>query len=283
MNKSALFILVFAAVAGAESPSTFDAGSENHLGLTFSPDGKTAYWVEWNGKWGSRGTTPRTIYSSTQLDGVWSSPEPVPFSGTYNDDDPIVSPDGAWLYFVSDRPSDEPDENADSNIWRYNLIEEGPMEYLSVNSEAQEYSPFVTNSGALFFASDRPNGYGRGDIYRANLLDDDFGPPMLPGPGINSEFGEWNLWVAADESEMIFESSSRPTNISIPGDLYYSQRTPEGWSKAVPIESLNSEGSDLMPRLHPGGETLYYTTAPIGEHARIVGVEWSLLRANGYQ
>ena len=170
------------------------------------------------------------------------------------------------------------DEEADSNIWRYNLIEEAPMEFLSVNSESEEYSPFVTDTGALYFASDRPGGYGQGDIYRADMLDDGFGPPTLLGTSINSEFGEWNLWVAADESEMIFESSSRPTNISIPGDLYYSHRTDDGWSSAVPIESLNSDGSDLMPRLHPDGETLYYTTAPLGGHARIVGVEWGSLR-----
>lgn len=278
MNRCALFVLALTTIAVADEPSPFDAGFENHLGLTFSPDGRTAYWVEWNGKWGSRATTPQTIYSSTQQDDGWSSPAPMPFSGQYDYKDPFVSPDGTWLYFISDRPSDDSDEEADSNIWRYNLIEEAPMEFLSVNSESEEYSPFVTDTGALYFASDRPGGYGQGDIYRADMLDDGFGPPTLLGTSINSEFGEWNLWVAADESEMIFESSSRPTNISIPGDLYYSHRTDDGWSSAVPIESLNSDGSDLMPRLHPDGETLYYTTAPLGGHARIVGVEWGSLR-----
>ena len=195
------------------------------------------------------------------------------FSGTYDYKDPFVSPDGAWLYFISDRPSDDTDEKADSNIWRYSLIKEGPMEFLSVNSEAEEYSPFITDSGALFFASDREGGYGQGDIYRADRLDAGFGPPALLGPNINSEFGEWNMWVAADESEMIFESSSRPTNISVPGDLYHSRRMPDGWTKAEPVTSLNSDGSDLMPRLHPDGDTLYYTTAPLGGHARIVGVD----------
>ena len=270
-------ILVLASLAVAEEPSSFDAGSENHLGLTYSPDGKTAYWVEWNGKWGSHGTTPRAIYSSTQLDGVWGPPQLVPFSGKHNDDDPIVSPDGTWLYFVSDRPSGDADEKPDSNIWRYNLIDKGSMEFLSVNSEAEEYSPIVTDTGALFFASDREGGYGQGDIYRADMLGDDFDSPALLGPDINSEFGEWNLWVAADEQEMIFESSSRPTNISNAGDLYYSSRKGDGWSKAVPIESLNSDGSDLMPRLHPDGQTLFYTTAPIGGNARIVEVGWSLV------
>jgi len=268
---------MFIALAGAEDLSTFDAGSENHLGLTFSPDGKTAYWVEWDGKWGSRVTTPRTIYLSIQEEGIWSPPVAAAFSGQYDYKDPFVSPDGAWLYFISDRPSDDSDEKANSNIWRYSLTEERPMEFLSVNTDAEEYSPFVTDSGALYFASDREGGYGQGDIYRADRLDDGFGPPALLGPNINGPFGEWNLWVAADESEMIFESSARPTNISIPGDLYYSPRTGDGWTEAVPIKRLNSGGSDLMPRLHPDGNMLYYTTAPLGGHARIVGVEWPLI------
>jgi len=277
MNKTALLLLSFASFAGAEDFLAFDAGSENHLGLTFSPDGNTAYWVEWDGKWGSSSTTPRTIYQSTQQDGVWSSPVPAPFSGRYDYKDPFVSPDGAWLYFISDRPTGDSDEKSDSNIWRYSLTEESPMECLSVNSDAEEYSPFVTDTGALYFASDRPSAYGQGDIYRSDILEDGFGSPIRLGPNINSPFGEWNLWVAADESKIIFESSSRPTNISVPGDLYISRRTPDGWSKAVPIKSLNSEDSDLMPRLHPDGDTLYYTTAPIGGHARIIGVEWPLV------
>ena len=105
------------------------------------------------------------------------------------------------------------------------------MEFLSVNSDAEEYSPFVTDSGALFFASDREGGYGQGDIYRADSLGEGFGPPTLLGPNVNGPFGEWNIWVAADEGELIFESSSRPTNISVPGDLYYSSRTNDGWTR----------------------------------------------------
>ncbi len=277
MYKTALLTLVFASLANAQDPSTFDAGSENQLGLTFSPDGNTAYWVEWNGQWGSSNTTRQTIYLSTRQDGAWSTPVPAPFSAEFNDEDPFVSPDGAWLYFVSDRPSGDADENADGNIWRYSLTDDNRMEYLSVNSDAEEFSPVVTDSGALFFASDRPGGYGQGDIYSADRLNEGFGPAELLGSGINSPHGEWNVWVAADESELIFESSSRPTNISIPGDLYYSSRTSDGWAAAVPIKRLNSEGSDLMPRLHPDGNTLYYTTAPIGGHARIVSVEWPLV------
>ena len=109
--------------AGAPEPSTFDAGLENRTGLTFSPDGTTAFWAEWNGRWGSSDAATRTIYTAKWSNGSWSTPAPAAFSGSHSDDDPFVSPDGRWLYFVSDRPVGESDRERDSNIWRYALAD----------------------------------------------------------------------------------------------------------------------------------------------------------------
>ena len=268
-----------AQTADEQKPSELDTVLENQLGLTFSGDGSTAFWVAWNGEWGSSTATPRVIYMSRREQGVWSKPVPAPFSGKFTDEDPFVSPDGKWLYFVSERPANEDDDNLDADIWRYSLVEKDHLERLSINSESAENSPVVTASGNLYFASARDGGMGQGDIYRAAPTDNGFHTPERLSAAINSRTGEWNLWVSADESEMVFEASSRPTNVSTPGDLYYSWRTPSGWTAAVPIDALNSRDSDLMPRLHPDGETLYYTTAPIGEHAQIASAEWRPLRA----
>jgi DNA-binding beta-propeller fold protein YncE len=271
-------LLASPAFPGAPDPSIFDAGAENRMGLTFTPDGKRAFWVEWDGAWGGKGTQ-RVIYSAELRDETWTRPVPAPFSGRYSDDDPFVSPDGRWLYFVSERPVDDGDEERDADIWRYSLAEEGRLEHLSINSEAAEYSPVITSSGALYFASARDGGPGQGDIYRAAAVEDGFALPELLDPAINSRYGEWNLWVSGDESELIFEASSRPTNLSAAGDLYYSWRGPDGWTVPVPLTSLNSAGSELMPRLHPDGDTLYYTTAPLGGHARIETTSWRELRS----
>ncbi len=266
------------AQAAGPGLSSFDAGLENKLGLTFSSDGKTAFWVEWDGEWGASERGQRRIFTALQQQGRWSEPRPAQFTGDYSDDDPNVSPDGRWLYFISDRPVDADDE-PDRNIWRYSLLNDDRPEYVPVNSGAAEYSPVTTSSGALYFASDRAGGLGRGDIYRATLTDGRWDPPERMGPVINSPTGEWNLWVSPDEVDMVFEASSRSTNVSVPGDLYYTWRTPTGWTAAVALDAVNSRGSDLMPRLHPDGETLIYTTAPIGGHARVVTADWKQLKA----
>lgn len=262
----------------APDPGDFDTGADNQLGLTFIPDGTTAYWVAWNGNWGSSDASPRRIYTSKLSGGEWSPAVAADFSGDYSDDDPFVSPDGQWLYFVSDRPTDTDDVKADANIWRYSLVDKNPVELLSINSSGEEYSPVVTASGNLYFASDRSGGKGQGDLYRAAPRGDDFAVPETLGTTFNTPTGEWNLWVSADEKDILFEASSRPTNLSIPGDLYYSWRSDAGWTPAVPVGQLNTMGSDLMPRLHPNGETLYYASAPNGGHARILSTNWKLLR-----
>ncbi len=264
--------------AWAQPLSAFDTGSDNQLGLTFSPDGMTAFWVAWDGDWGSSKASKRVIYTSRQRHSDWSGPAPMPFTGEHSDADPFVTPDGLWLYFVSERPAPGDDESTDRNIWRYCLSGEYRLEYLPLNSDAAEYSPVVTGSGTLYFASARDGGLGQGDLYSAAPMGNHFAAPQSLGSALNTPSGEWNLWVSQDEQEIIFEASSRPTNVSIPGDLYYSWRTAEGWSPAVPVAPLNTPHSDLMPRLHPDGKTLYYTSAPIGGHARIIDIKWRALR-----
>lgn len=275
---AALIVLFVLQPVRAVDIGAFDAGRQNRSGLTFSPDGKTAFWVEWDGRWGSNDRGPQRIYMSSRAGEGWTAPRPAPFSGEHSDSDPFVSPDGQWLYFVSDRPRARRSTATDDDIWRFHLAEPDRMEHLTVNSPAAEYSPVAVASGALYFASAREGGAGRGDLYRAAAADGGFAAPVILGPAVNSPTGEWNLWVSADERDLIFEASSRPTNVSIPGDLYYSWYTPAGWTGAVAISALNGDGSDLMPRLHADGATLLYTTAPIGGHARIVTARWERLR-----
>ncbi len=275
---AAAVLVLSVAVHAAPNVQEFDTGKDNQLGLTFTPNGLTAFWVAWNGQWGNGEAGPRRIYRSQLRSGEWTPPTPMVFSGSYSDNGPFVSPDGQWLYFVSDRPTGTDDNLRDTNIWRYSLTEENRLELISINSDATEFSPVIVASGALYFASDRAGGSGQGDLYRAEPDGDGFAALHALGPALNTPTGEWNLWVSADEGEMIFEASSRPTNVSTPGDLYYSWNTPAGWTPAIPVEPLNSRNSDLMVRMHPNGETLYYTSAEIGGHAQMKAVGWPKMR-----
>ncbi|MEM9233317.1 MAG: hypothetical protein AAGA69_03665, partial [Pseudomonadota bacterium] len=77
------------------------------------------------------------------------------------------------------------------------------------------------------------------------------------GPAINTPTGEWNVTISPDGRQLIFEASQRTENRSVPGDLYYSQRSANGWAPAIPLSRLNSDSSDLMPRWLNDGQLSY--------------------------
>ena len=276
-----LVALLWAGIASAGSPDPRDivANTDIQLGWTFSPDGKTVFWTGWNGRWGFEQESRQAIYTSHRDGHGWSDPQIARFSHTFNDGDPFVSADGRWVYFVSDRPEQGSEPRTHTDIWRVPMDGSTPAQRLSVNSDADEYSPVLTGSGTLYFASTREGGLGEADIYRATPRADGFAVPERLSSAINSPTGEWNLWINEEETEMLFEASSRKTNISIPGDLYYSRNSAAGWSPAIAVTQLNTRGSDLMPRLAPDGASLYYTSAEIGGRTELREVDWRLLRS----
>lgn len=48
-----VMIMATPATADPRMPPVAATKLENHLGLTFTPCGKQAFWVAWDGKWGS--------------------------------------------------------------------------------------------------------------------------------------------------------------------------------------------------------------------------------------
>ncbi|MEM6964844.1 MAG: OmpA family protein [Bacteroidota bacterium] len=141
-----------------------------HDGVTsVSPSGTIMYFSRNNSrKKKKNGVLDLKIYSAVLVDGQWSSITELPF----NDNDfaschPSISSNGKWLYFSSNRPEGfggmdiYVSENVDG-VWQEpkNL---GP----TVNSEGNEIFPFISDDGALFFASNGHKGLGGLDIFFA--------------------------------------------------------------------------------------------------------------------
>lgn len=133
----------------------------------FSPDYKTMYFTRCL----IDGESPRMaqIYQSTRSDASWSSPTPCEL---VNDTlssfaHPAVSPDGAWLYFVSDMSGGM----GGLDIWRISITGEGfgGVENLgaTINTQGNEMFPTFRPNGDLYFSSDGHHGMGGLDIYCA--------------------------------------------------------------------------------------------------------------------
>lgn len=187
----------------------------------------------------------------------------------FSDSDPFYDETNGRLCFVSTRPVDGSGvENEPGDIWCTRRIdgewtEPRPMPH-PVNSPAREYSPVFDDAGTLYFASDREGGFGQGDIYRATPTAGGDWRVENMGKAVNSQYGEWNVGINAAGTAIIVEASSRPTNRTIPGDLYFSELVGDRWTAAVPLSTLNSDSSDLMARW-VGRERIMFASARVGD------------------
>ena len=225
----------------------------------FSPDGNEFYWS-------LSGAPYPAIVVMRQNNGRWSKPEIVPFSGKCLDYDMAFTPDGKQLFFCSRRPLDgngPPTDHTDFWFverqgagWSEPRHLDGP-----VNSKAQEYYPIFAQNGTLYLSSTRPGGHGGGDIYRTRFENGAFLEPKNLGVPINTENGEGDLFIAADESYIIVTCYGRSDAIGS-GDLYISFRRENGsWSSMKNMgPSINSAANEHCPMLSPDGKYLFFSS-----------------------
>ena len=133
----------------------------------FSPDGSTMYLSR-----AVRQNWPTTveIYSSSRSEAKWGAPQKVEITADTlsNYSDPAVSPDGQWLYFVSDMPGGQ----GGTDIWRINLKDKhGTLENLGpqINTKGNERFPNMRTDSLLYFSSDGHPGMGGLDLFVAQL------------------------------------------------------------------------------------------------------------------
>jgi Tol biopolymer transport system component len=204
-----------------------------------------------------------TIVFSRFENGKWTAPEVAPFSGQWSDADPFITEDGAKLYFISTRPQDgQSDANLD--IW---MVEKtgggwGKAHNLGVpiNSSGREWYPTLTRNGTLYFGSDREGGKGATDLYRARLVDGKYGAPENLGDAVNTRAGEFEPFIAPDESYLIFAAAGRPEGLG-GFDLYISYNRNGAWTKAVNLgNKINSTGNELSPKISPDGKYFFWSS-----------------------
>ena len=145
----------------SELNSSFDEGA-----CCFEPDGKTMYLTLCK----TDANYPRyaTIAVSYRSDAAWGKPRELTISKDtlYSYAHPAVSPNGEWLYFVSDMPGGM----GGLDIWRCRLLshgEPGAVENLGepVNTAGDEMFPTFRPNGDLYFSSNGHPGMGGLDIF----------------------------------------------------------------------------------------------------------------------
>lgn len=245
----------------ANSPERFAPGivsghsfDSEHSPAAFSPDGTEVYWTS-----AFRGP----ISYSRLEDGRWTAPSTAPFVSKYGEGEPIFSPDGRRLYFLSMRPLEPGVEGGKENIWYVDRegdhwSEAKPLDAV-VNDFDHHWLFSVSASGTLYFSSIREDGYGGRDLFRAEMVEGVYQPPENLGSEINSEGTDHTPFIAPDESYLLFSSSGHDDN---PGDFrfFISYRTPEGgWSPPWVLDHVTQQVEQpLCPLVTPDGRFLFF-------------------------
>lgn len=150
-----------------EMTSDFDEGT-----VSFSEDGKQMFFTRcYSEKGESRGAQ---ICTCTRSGGKWGKVTEVKL---YPDSSvtfahPTLSPDGKFLYYVSDLPGGY----GGKDIWRSekNGSQYGAPVNLGpeINTPGDEMFPYMRDDGTLYFSSNGHPGFGGLDIFYANEMDD---------------------------------------------------------------------------------------------------------------
>ena len=183
----------------------YDEGS-----CCFTPDGKEMYLTQCV----TDPASPRfaQIVTSSRSDAAWGKVQKLEITqdtlSTYAH--PAISPDGEWLYFVSDMPGGM----GGYDIWRMRITPSGlgGVENLGapINTPGDEMFPTFRPNGDLYFSSNGHIGMGGLDIYIARI---DEKPQQYkiehPGYPLNSEADDFGMTFEGPHNRGFFSSNRK--------------------------------------------------------------------------
>ena len=196
----------------------------------------------------------------------WSKPEVIFESPSYGLNDPMLTPDQQKLFFISQMPNKDNDDTQDHDIYYANRLENGWSEPINIGSpismpDISEYYIAFTSEGHMYFSSERDARYQRDfNIYRSEFKDGKYQEPEMLPSDINTGNYEADVFIAPDESYIIFASSRRSGYGQI--DLFISQKDENGnWGKSRNLgEIINTPGPEYCPFVSEDGQYLFYTS-----------------------
>ena len=191
-------------------PQTIESGLNTEYdegACCLSPDGSTMYLTQCL----SDASYPRfaQIVTAQRSDASWGKTTPLLITNDTLSSyaHPAVSPDGEWLYFVSDMPGGK----GGLDIWRMRLTANGPVgvENLGepINTPGDEMFPTFRPNGDFYFSSDGHPGFGGLDIFIATVGEDGKYHLSHPGYPLNSQGDDFGMTFQGQLNQGFFSSN----------------------------------------------------------------------------
>lgn len=158
----------------------------------------------------STGRVQSDIVVSTNSDAGWGTPSSLnPFINTSAQESLIdISPDGQKLFYYRGNSATEGryliDTFRASGSNELVTLDAG----VPISSAQGDMTPYFGAADAVYFASNRPGGYGGLDLYRmARLPGGGFAPPENLGPNVNGPYDEVCPFMARDGRTLYFSTN----------------------------------------------------------------------------
>lgn len=200
------------------------------------------------------------VYITTMnADSTWSAPRSVLEVNTNGNDAAIsISPDGRNLFLFQSSEKNSGDIYM-SVLTGTTFSKPEPLNE-NINSDFWEGSCSISADGqVMYFASERPGGYGGRDIWASVKINNDWGPAINLGPKVNTNLDDDAPFIHPDGITLFFSSKGHN---SIGGyDIMFSIMKENEWtephSMGIP---LNTTEDDIFYVINSKGDRGYFSS-----------------------
>jgi tetratricopeptide (TPR) repeat protein len=140
----------------------------------------------------------------------WVVQGEFPFNNhSYSLSDPFMSEDGTVLYFASDMPGGFGGKDLYRSTFQNGQWAKPVNLGETINTKYDELSPFVYKNATLYFSSNGQAGIGGLDIFKAEIVSDDFDEPKNIGYPVNSILDDFGISIDSTGRRGFFTSNRK--------------------------------------------------------------------------
>lgn len=179
---------------------------------------------------------------------------------------PSLTADGMTLMFTRQRVNHSNSSKGQEDFYISHLVNNEWSRALNagrpLNTDQNEGAQSISSDGTYmyFTACERPDGFGRCDIYYSHFDGTRWSAGVNVGSPINTSYWESQPSISAN-GKMLFFASNRPGGMG-GMDIWYSVLGSNGlWGEPRnPGSIINTSGDEMSPFIHFDGRTLYFSS-----------------------
>lgn len=167
-----------------------------------------------------------------------------------------VSPDGQRMVWGS---ADREGGSGGGDLWQATRKDgrwQDPAP-LALNTRAKEFDPMFSADGRwLYFSSNRSDGHGGDDLYRAAVRGSGHGKPENLGAGVNTAGDEWAPTPGRDVALLMFASNGHGG--AGRHDLFFARWDGKAFGDVKPVPGVNTRDDEFDGAWLGDGEAIVF-------------------------